>query len=78
MVCGRDGCGRWEREPGIDDDWNPKPPPFVPTPAPRALNVSRDGWWTELRRPRSPAPKVIPILTPQHDPFGGLFNWDDD
>ena len=55
LVTARDGCLRFEREPGIDDDdWNPKPLPFMPSPAPRQRNVSRDGWWTEPRRPRSP------------------------
>jgi hypothetical protein len=81
LVTARDGCLRWEREPGIgDDDWNPKPPPFVHAPVPRPRNVSRDGWWTESQRPRRPAPppKVIPILEPKRDPFGGMFNWDED
>ncbi len=81
MVTARDGCVEWEREPGIDDDdWNPVPPPFQPAPALRARNVSRDGWWTEPARPRgaAPASKVIPTLVPRRDPFGGLFNWQDD
>ena len=31
LVTARDGCIRFEREPGIDDDdWNPRPPPFGP------------------------------------------------
>jgi hypothetical protein len=81
LVTARDGCLRFEREPGIDDDdWNPEPPLFVPASATRSPSVSRDGWWTEPRRPRRPPPvqKVVPILVPQRDPFGGLFNWDDD
>jgi len=62
------------------NDRNPKPPPFVRAAAPRPRNVSRDGWWTEPRRPRRPAPvqKVIPTLMSQRDPFGGIFNWDED
>jgi hypothetical protein len=78
-VTARDGCLQWEREPGVDDDdWDPMPPLFVRHPAKR--NASRDGWWTEPRRPRriEPMQKVIPILVPQRDPFGGLFNWDED
>ncbi len=81
LVTARHGCVRFEREPGIDeDDWDPKPPPFVPAPTPRPRNVSRDGWWTEPPRPRRPAPahRVVQILVPQRDPFGGLFNCNED
>jgi hypothetical protein len=81
LVTARNGCMRFEREPGIDDDdWDPTPPLFVPAPEPRARNVSRDGWWTEPRRPRRLAPmqKVIPILVSARAPFGGMFDWDDD
>ena len=81
LVTARDGCLRFEREPGIDDDdWDPKSPPFVPAPAARTRNASRDGWWTEPRRPRrlAPPPKVIPIRVPTRDPFGGMFNWNED
>ena len=83
---GGNGCDAWEREPGIDDDdWDPPGVPrigaYVPEPpsAPRSRSQGRDGWWTEPRRPRPPAPaaKVIPILVPQRDPFGGMFNWDE-
>jgi len=77
----REGCSRCALSLGTfdDGDWNPKPPPFVPAPAQRPRNLSVDGWRTEPRRPRRPAPvqKVIPILVPQRDPFGGLFSWDD-
>ena len=30
LVTARDGCLRFEREPGIDDDWNPEPPRCQP------------------------------------------------
>lgn len=81
------GCERWEREPGIDDDdWDPpgtpRIAPWTPEapPAPRARRAGHDGWWTEPARPRRPAPTAMPtqihLLTT--DPFGGLFNWDDD
>lgn len=81
------GCESWEREPGIDDDdWDPEGiaviAPWKPEPpaAPRQRSTGRDGWWTEPRRPRRPAPvqKVVPILVPQRDPFGGMFNWDEE
>jgi len=46
-VPARHGCTQWEREPGIDDDdWDPVAPPFIPAPAPRWSNLSRDGRWT--------------------------------
>lgn len=85
-MCARssDGCTNYERVPGIDDDaWSPlmiKIGPYVPEAAPAPRARGRDGWWTEPRRPRrppSPEPKIIPNL-PSRDPFGGLFNWNDD
>jgi len=80
MVLGREGCAQWEREPGIDDDdWNPVPPPFTHPPPQRARNVSRDGWWTEPPRQRRAESPALPVYAlPARDPFGGLFNWQDD
>jgi hypothetical protein len=84
---GAGGCEAWEREPGIDDDdWDPAGIPVIapwkpePPVAPRQRSTGRDGWWTEPRRPRRPAlvQKVVPVLVPQRDPFGGMFNWDED
>lgn len=83
---GGKGCDAWEREPGIDDDdWDPagvpRLGPYVPEqpPQPRARSRGTDGWWTELpRRRAAPPPRVIPILLSTRDPFGGMFNWDDD
>lgn len=84
---GANGCDTWEREPGIDDDdWDPHGVPRIgpyvpePPPAPRARSRGTDGWWTELRRlPRAaPVPPVIPILVAARDPFGGMFDWNDD
>ena len=86
---GKDGCGEWEREPGIDDDdWDPPGTPTIgpyradPPSAPRARSRGTDGWWTESRRsPRPvPPPAPEPAFRAQvaRDPFGGLFNWQDD
>jgi hypothetical protein len=84
MLHARDGCSKFEREPGVDDnDWKPPEGPveaWKPIAAPAPRNRGRDGWWTEPRRPRRPAPQppVVPILVRPRDPFGGLFNWNDD
>jgi len=83
---GCQGCGSYERVPGVDDDgWSPiriRIAPFKtdPQPSPPARRTGRDGWWTEAPRTRRPAPpaRVVPILVPAHDPFGALFNWQDD
>lgn len=85
---GKAGCDKWEREPGIDDDdWDPPGTPRIadyvpePTPAPRACRQGRDGWWTEPARPRRPParePVALPIRVAARDPFGGMFNWQDD
>jgi len=84
---GSTGCQLWEREPGIDDDdWDPPGSPRIgrykpePRPAPRARSGGVDGWWSEppqSRRPAAPV-HVTPALVPTRDPFGGLFNWNDD
>jgi hypothetical protein len=84
---GRQGCDAWEREPGIDDDdWdavgipriNPNARPEQPL-AQRARSRGTDGWWTEPPRPRRPpAPQPIPIQVVTRDPFGGIFDWDED
>ena len=44
----------------------------MPVAAPPPRNRSRDGWWTELARPRRPAapPKVVPILVPVGHAYG--------
>ena len=79
------GCERWEREPGIDDDdWNPvddsRIAPYVPPPLPAARSRGNHGWWTEPPRPRR-TPKIIPVVpvhVPPRDPFGGMYNWDEE
>ena len=82
-VHSRDGCGEFEREPGVDDDaWEPggsSIAPYKPDPSPAPRQRGVDGWWTEPPRPpRSPAPPPIPIVLATRDAFGGLFNWNDD
>ena len=82
----RQGCGSYERVPGVDDDeWSPvriSIAPYQPDApsAPRARSHGSDGWWTEPARSRRPAPviAVVPVLVPARDPFGALFNWQDD
>jgi len=86
---GASGCDAWEREPGIDDDdWDPAGVPRIgpyvpePPPVPRSRSQGRDGWWTEPPRPRRPVPLPAPgpviVALLARDPFGGLFNWQDD
>ena len=84
---GKNGRDAWEREPGIDDDdWDPPGTPLIApykaeqAPQPRGRSRGADGGWTEPPRPRRPAQptKVVPIVVPTRDPFGGLFNWNDD
>ena len=81
---GSEGCEWWEREPGIDDDdWNPVGSPAIapyrPDPPPPPRDRGRDGWWTEPRRPSRPvAPQAPAYVPPARDPFGGMFNWQED
>ena len=82
------GCDAWEREPGIDDDdWNPPGTPRIgpcvaePPPSLRSRSQGRDGWWTEPERPRRPSAREstsAPIRLAVSDPFGSMFNWQDD
>ncbi len=84
IVKARQGCGSWEREPGIDDDdWEPvclTNRPEVPMPAPAPRTRGRDGWWTEPRRPKRATPP--PPASSQPSPaqmraaFGDFFDYD--
>jgi hypothetical protein len=65
MVRSRDGCSRFEREPGVDDDdWAP-PEAMVAAWRPEQAQEQRDrggdGWWMEPPRPRRP--RTAPACT---------------